>query len=83
MPVVCARTNATLPVAHLLAGLRDANGRKDAIDTRHNRSLGSLGALEGSEETDAAADGHVSAAAGQDTHVGIGDGSSGDGARIA
>ena len=38
-PVARAGTDAALPVAHLLAGLRD-DGRYDVIDAQHNGSLG-------------------------------------------
>ena len=76
-PVVCGRPNATLPVAHILAGPHDDDRREEDDDARHD---GSLGTLEGGQETDAAANERVSPAAGQDTHVRIGDGSSGNGA---
>ena len=39
-PVVSAVTDTALPVARLLAGLHDANGRDDAVDSRHSGSLG-------------------------------------------
>ena len=38
-PVVRAGTDAALPVARLLAGLRD-DGRDDVVDAQHNGSLG-------------------------------------------
>ena len=59
-PIACPGTNAALPVARLLAGLRDTDGSGDAVDARYN---GSIGTLEGGEETAAATDAGVSPAA--------------------
>ena len=47
-PVARAGTDTALPVARLLAGLRGANGHEDALDARHNVSLGTL---KGGQET--------------------------------
>ena len=41
-PVARAGSDAALPVARLLAGLRNANGREDAVDAHHDGSLGTL-----------------------------------------
>ena len=68
-PVTHARTNTAIPVARLLAGLRGADGREDAVNARYN---GSLGTLDSGEET-------LSPAAGQDAHAGIRDEANGDG----
>ena len=75
-----AGTNAALPVARLLAGLRDTNRSEDAIHTHHN---GSFGTFEGGAETAAAINRRVLMASGQDAHVMIGDGASDDNVRIA
>ena len=64
----------------LFAGLHDSDGHENTVDARHN---GSLGILEGSVETVAAANERVSPAERQDAHVGIVDGASGDDVRIA
>ena len=46
--VTHARTNTAIPVARLLADLRGANGREDAVKARTNVSTGTL---DGGEET--------------------------------
>ena len=63
----------------LLAGLHDSNGYENTVNARHN---GSLGTLEGSVETAAAANERVLPSAGQDSHIGIVDGASGGNVRI-
>ena len=72
-PVTHARTNAAIPVARLLAGLRGANGREDAVNERYD---GSLGTLDGGEE-------RLLAGLGEDALAGIRDEASGDDVKIA
>ena len=67
-PVTHARTNAAIPVARLLAGLRGADGREDAVNARYDESLGTL---DGGEE-------RLLAGLGEDALAGIRDEASGD-----
>ena len=72
-PVTHARTNTAIPVARLLAGLRGADGREDAVNARYDESLGTL---DGGEE-------RLLAGLGEDALAGIRDEASGDDVRIA
>ena len=60
----------------VLAGLRNTNGREDAVNAHHNRLLRTL---KGVKETAAAANGRVLLALGQDAHVRIRDKASDNG----